>query len=367
MSKQAMTSHERIRRMFEHREADRIPVTDTPWWSTIVRWRGEGMPSDAPWEEYFGFDRMITLGGDVSPRYPTKVIEETERYVVSTTPWGATMKNWKHATSVPEFLDFTIRNRDTWGEAKARMKPTPDRVDWDHLAKHYPEWQAKGWWLRGGLCFGFDIFASWVVGTERMLVALHEDPDWATDMFNHSLDVSLALLEMIWDAGYRFDAVYFTDDLGYRNGPFFSPETYRRVLMPAHKRAFNWAHDRGCVTMLHSCGNIMKLLPDLIDAGLDCINPLEAKAGMDLVAVKRRFGDRLVLHGGIDVRRMNDPNEAEDEIRTKITVAKENGGYIYHSDHSVPDSVSFESYQRVLELVRTVGAYEAGPREQRVS
>jgi len=132
---------------------------------------------------------------------------------------------------------------------------------------------------------------------------------------------------------------------------------YRRLIKPAQKRMIDWAHDRGVKTMLHSCGNIMDLIPDLVEIGLDSLNPLEQKAGMDALKLKREYGDKLVLEGGIDVRNMTDGAKIEEEIRTKLEVLKENGGYIFHSDHSVPEDVSFADYCRVTELARFYGKY----------
>ena len=175
------------------------------------------------------------------------------------------------------------------------------------------------------------------------------------DMFNHALSVNLTLLDMVWDRGYKFDCLHFPDDLGYKNGLFFSLDIYRNVLKPAHKRACDWAHERGVKVMLHSCGNIMEVIPDLIDAGFDGLNPLETKAGMDLIEVKKMYGSQLVLQGGIDVRKMTQADQIEEEVRTKITAAKVGGGYVYHSDHSVPDSVSFADYCRVIDLVKHYG------------
>jgi uroporphyrinogen decarboxylase len=125
-----MNSHERFKRMYEHKDADRIPVIDGPWGSTIERWQREGMPSDVDWVDYFGMDKVAYIGVDNSPRYPSKVIEETEEYRIHTTPWGATLKDWRHAGGVPEFLDFTIKDQDTWRAAKERMTPDRDRVPW---------------------------------------------------------------------------------------------------------------------------------------------------------------------------------------------------------------------------------------------
>ena len=343
--------------MFQHKEADRIPITDGPWASTIERWRREGLPEKSDPGTFFGYDMQAAVWCDNSPQYESKVIEETDEYVISTTNWGATLRNWKHRASVPEFLDFSIKDRASWEKAKARMRPTPDRVNWKYLEDNYKNWMAAGAWICSYGWFGYDPFASWIVGTERMLMAMVDDPDWVKDMLTHALDVQLALFGMAWDKGYKFDCFEHPDDLGYRNGLFFSPATFRAVVKPVHKKAYDWMHERGVRTMLHSCGNIMAVIPDLIEAGLDALNPIETKAGMDLIGIKKQYGRKLVLQGGIDVRKMSKPAEIEDEIRTKITVAKKDGGYIYHSDHSVPDDVSFQDYTRVMELVRKYGAY----------
>ena len=106
-------------------------------------------------------------------------------------------------------------------------------------------------------------------------------------------------------------------------------------------------------------GRVSELIPGLLEAGLDCLQPVEVKAGMDLVELKKQYGDSLAFMGGIDVRCMADPDPTaiEQEIATKIPAAKKGGGYIYHSDHSVPDNVSFEQYQRTIELVHQYGTY----------
>lgn len=111
--------------------------------------------------------------------------------------------------------------------------------------------------------------------------------------------------------------------------------------------------------ILHSDGRILEFIPYFIEEGLTCLQPLEVKAGMDLIELKREYGDSLAFMGGIDVRAMAhpDPQVIEEEIRAKFEVAKQGGGYIYHSDHSVPNNVSLAQYQRVMELVRTYGEY----------
>ncbi len=353
-----LTTHERVARMYEHREADRIPITDGPWGSTLERWRREGLPDNVDWAEYLGLDRFAGIGADSSPRYPSETIEETEDYTVHTTNWGATLKSWKHAGGVPEFMDFTVTDRDSWAEAKERMQPTKDRVNWDHLKRNYAKWREEGRWISAGFWFGFDVTHSWFVGTERVLIAMVEDPEWLTDIFNHELDVHLNLYQQVWDAGYEFDEITWPDDMGYKQNQFFSVNTYRELLKPVHKRAADWARERGVRVQLHSCGDIRPLVPELIDVGIEMLNPLEVKAGMDPVALKKQYGDVLGFHGGINAVLYGDPEALHEEMRSVIPAMKENGGYILSSDHSVPDSVSFEQFKDFVALGKELGSYE---------
>ena len=87
-----MTTHERMSRMYAHQEADRVPVTDAIWSTTIERWHREGMPEHVSAADFFGLDKIAHIGVDNSPRYPARVIEETDDYVITTTAWGATLK-----------------------------------------------------------------------------------------------------------------------------------------------------------------------------------------------------------------------------------------------------------------------------------
>jgi uroporphyrinogen decarboxylase len=111
------------------------------------------------------------------------------------------------------------------------------------------------------------------------------------------------------------------------------------------------------VAHLHSCGDVMTLVPDLMDIGIDGLNPLEVKAGMDSIDLKRRYGDRLTLHGGINAQIWDQTDVIMAEIDRLLPVLKENGGYIFSSDHSVPNSVSLDNFRRIVERAKRTGAY----------
>ena len=343
-----MTTRERFQRVFRHEQPDRVPMLGAPWGTTTERWRREGLPEDMEFADYFGLDHTVSIGVDVSPRYETRIVEDTEEYAIRLDSWGTTAKNWKHASSTPHWISRTIVDRESWEKAKARMVMGRDRIDWDRLEANYSTWRERGWWIQGGPWFGFDVTHARVA----------EDPDLVIDMFSTELDCSLQLLDMVWDAGYTFDSICWPDDMGYRNGLFFSVQMYRDILKPVHKRAVEWAHAKGIVAELHSCGNINLLVPELLDIGMDCLNPLEVKAGMDPAHLKKTCGDRLALHGGINAMLWDDIDRIEAEIRRLLPLLKENGGYIFQEDHSIPDSVSLENYRRIVDVARELGSYD---------
>lgn len=359
MSKDRLTSRERFQRMFEHRDADRIPIIDSPWAATIERWQNEGMPAEVGYEAFFGLDKFVSGPfTDNSPRYPYQVVEETETEITYISSWGVTMRQWKHSASTPEFLDFTIVDMDSWLKAKERISVSRDRVRWDYLKANYPRWKEQGAWIAPSVWFGFDVTHSWMVGTERVLLALVENPEWMIDMWKTELDTELALLDMVWEEGYHFDSIFWYDDMGYKENQFFSLRMYRNLLKPFHQRAIDWAHAKGIKAHLHSCGDIRPLVPELVGMGLDALNPLEVKAGMDTLKLKEAYGDKLVLHGGINAVLWDQPEAIRAEMEQKIPALKENGGYIFASDHSVPSSVSLEDFRQIVELAKQLGSYD---------
>ena len=352
-----MTSWERIKRMYEHKEADRVPILDEPWAGTIRRWKREGMPADMEWEDYFGADKLGMIHVDISPRYESKILEENDRWFIATSSWGVTMRHFKEEDSTPEFLDHKVVDEAAWADAKARMTLDDDRIPWDVLKNDYAKWRAEGRWIRAHFWFGFDVTHSWMMGTENTLINMIEEPELMEDIFDTYLKNCIALYDRMWDAGYHFDEMMWYDDLGYKGTTFFSPNMYRNMLQPYHKKAVDWAHDHGVYAQLHSCGDIMTLVPDILATGVDALNPLEVKAGMDCIKLKKEYGDRLVLRGGINAVNWNNPEAIIAEINEKVPVLKENGGFIFSSDHSIPNSVSLENMKIIMNEIKKVGRY----------
>lgn len=266
-------------------------------------------------------------------------------------------KDFKHKYSTPEFISYSIINPEKWQEAKKRMVPTADRIPWNDLKKNYKKWRDEGYWIDTRITFGFDACHILLIGTERFLMVLLEDPAWCVEMFNHFLDVNLALLEKMIDSGYKFDSITWTDDLGYKNGLFISRDMYRELLKPVQKRAVDWAHSKGLKVRYHTDGNINEILPDLVDIGIDLLHPLEVKAGMNPIEVKKKYGDKLAFHGGLNAMLWKDIDAITAEMEKIVPVLKRSGGYVLAADHSIPDDVSFANIKTIIELAKKLGSY----------
>ena len=156
------------------------------------------------------------------------------------------------------------------------------------------------------------------------------------------------------------DGIWIYEDMGFKNKPFMSPQMYKDLVWPGHKKTIDYAHDHGLPVIMHSCGYVEPFIPSLIEAGLDCLQAMEVKAGMDLLKLKKLYGKEIALCGGLDIRVLESNNlsligEYLDEM---LPVAMENGGYILHTDHSIPETVEYETYKYFLEKAMKIGMYK---------
>ncbi len=356
-----MTSRERVKTVLEGGIPDRVPIHDGYWDETLVRWQKEGMPAEACtsreaiWDFFDTDIRMISV--DSSFQYEEEILTEDSRYVIKRTKDGMIQRSIKGITSTPALLDFPIKTRRDWEELKSRLRVTAGRlpVNLDSLHRKFSGDK------RFIVVAVHDPYeASWSkLGPFNLLESMKQDPDLISDVFRTITDLNLMVCEDLLGMGYQIDGAWIWGDIAYSKGTFFSPEMYRKILHPYHRRLIGFFRERGLPVIYHSDGDVRAVIPLLLEAGIRCLQPLEAKANMDLFQLKQQFGKRLVLMGNVDFEQIaKGEDEAEREIRLKVGKGKEGGNYIYHSDHSVPPKVSFGRYLRILELVRLYGSYD---------
>ena len=362
----------RVRHAIERKPLDRIPRYDSFWEDTLTAWRKQGMPADANTDDLFDWDiRMMHI--DASVRQEQKVLESDGTFIVYKDRAGYTVRKMIGKSRALEWLDHVTKDKETWTSLRGGFDFDPNatsRVETRSYFGHmdeYPSWaEAKQQYdgLREtGKCVGFDVYGPWEGawrhrGFSELLMDLVVDPSWVREMATAQSELVIACLEHCIGLDMKPDALWLVDDLACTRGLLFSPDTWRGIFRPIYKRLGGFLHENGIWFWLHCCGNCEELIPDFIDCGLDVLQPLQAQSGMDVRRLKPIYGNDLTFWGNIDVPKLSGPeDQCEAEIRDKIAVAKEGGGYMYHSDHSIPPEVTFERYQWIMELVEKYGGY----------
>ena len=368
----SLTSRARIRRLIAHQEADRIGLWDAYWEDTLTRWVQEGLPPETSPQRLLDFDFDI-LYLDASLRLPERLIEDTPEYTIREDKHGFVAKQWKGRAGALGYESHAVGDMADWQRLRPNLtvdyggtarigpasyfEPFTAYPSWEEMVVRLQAMQAAGRYLLLHVYGPFE--ATWRKhGFEASLMDLVLEPALMADMFEAHADLVIATLERAKAYGIVPDGLFLVEDLGANTGTLFAPRQYRELLHPAHKRVGDYLHTAGITYFIHSDGDMRVLIPDLITAGVQVLQPMEAKLGLDVRVLKAEYGADLCFMGNIDATRMDgDPAEVEAEIRDKITAAKVGGGYIYHSDHSVPPTVSWARYRWIIERVRHYGTY----------
>jgi uroporphyrinogen decarboxylase len=358
----AMTGKERISRILQHKSVDRIGLFEHFWGDTMKKWQGQGnLRQDENLSDHFGFDieNSWPLKMTAKVDFKNEVVEEDAETILERDGNGALLRRHKLHNATPEHVDFMVKERSAWEEhIKPLLTPTRNRINFEHyrdVRKHAAEKNRYFNWS------GVNVFELMhpVCGHEHMLVGMAMDPDWIKDMADTYAQLTIDLMEILFSEEGQPDGIWFYEDMGFKERPFFSLNMYRELVGPAHKKTIDYVHSRGMRVIMHSCGFVEPLVPGMIESGVDCLQVIEVKAGMDLLKLKRDYGDKLAFCGGMDARNLvsNNLKAIKAELEEKIPVVKSGSGYILHSDHSIPEVCKYETYRYFVDEGLKLGTY----------
>lgn len=356
-----MNSTQRVASILDGQPVDRLPAGEDFWGETLAKWRAEGRlrPDESP-ADHFGldFDRAGFISFHANPAVGWKVIEDDGATVLMTDPNGVTTRTWRGRAGGVEHVACHVQDRATWDTfAKPHLAQLdPGRIPFASYRRARAACTAANRFFAGDGLGPFEMMHR-LIGHENLLVSMALDPEWVADMVSTYTEFNLRHWEALFLAEGFPGAVWIAEDLGYKFKPFMSVTMFEELFLPAYVRMCTWLHGRGLKVILHSCGYIEPFLPLLLDAGIDCLEGMEVKAGMDLPAIFRELGDRVVWFGNIDIRALesNDRGRIAAELDKIRQVVSAGGRCMIHSDHSISPLVEYDTYTWFLEQARVTG------------
>jgi hypothetical protein len=365
---------ERLNRALRHEEPDRVPISDFFWGSFIERWRHElDLPADANPYYHYDLDWISTVPNMDPWIRPFETLKEDAEEVVVKTGFGAVMH--KHFQfPMPEMRGWET---DTFEKLEAAEFDDPrDRRRFlaagdnqiagvgDGFQRDSPPWIETVKSLRPD----FPVYGSMIevsecltrlIGQVNAMLWLAEYPKRMGAVIHRlgAFYLEMAKAEIEAGAGL-LDGFVIWGDVAYKKCTFMSPARWREFFRPWVAQMTAAAHAAGLPVIYHGCGNVNAIFPDYIEMGIEAYNPLEAKAGMDVVALRRQYGHAIAFCGNsnIQVWETGDREAIRREVLRKLNAAR-GGGYIFQSDHSVSSNVSGHTYDFIVKLVREFGRY----------
>ncbi len=290
----SLSSKERFTRILAHQPVDRIGLFEVYWRETVERWSAEGhLARPEMVSDHFGLDVRRT-GGEITPGNYHMInliadldasqqpVEETETVKLVRDGNGALLRWLKGSSGAPEHVDFAVKDRRGWEEhIRPRLLDETTyerRINFGLYRETRDKCARDERFMTCGVVGAFDQMSP-MCGHEHLLAGMALDPEWVAEMADTYMTVMVRLLETLFSREGRPDGLWVWDDLGFKHRPFMSPAMYRRLLLPAHKKLFDFAHSQGLPVVLHCDGYVEALVPSLIEAGINCLQPLEVKAG----------------------------------------------------------------------------------------
>jgi uroporphyrinogen decarboxylase len=328
-----------------------------PYEETVRRWRREGLPEDSRWNYFGGYDRYETAPVHVGlcPSFERETIEEDVNYEIYRDADGVIKKKLKDVPppAMPQYLEYPLKGKEQWPEFKKRLNPdSPARLPlhWESIRKQYVD-RDFPLGINCGSLYGW--LRNWM-GIENISLAVYDDPAFLEQAATEMADCVLTVLAKALE-GVQYDFAVFWEDMAYKTSSMIDPQHYRGIFLPQYRRITDRLHQAGIdVCMLDSDGNVEGLIPCWLDVGINFIYPMEVAAGMDVVALRRKFGKDLLVGGGMDKRILASNKGAIKEMVEEKIPLMEEGGYVPGCDHAMPPDIPWENYLYYRELLLSI-------------
>lgn len=279
------------------------------------------------------------------------VLEDTPEYTLAIDHLGRKTKLCKSSATIPLPLTFPVEDMDDWLKIKHWYTFSEDRIDKEELLRR-KTLRDKGYLTTIAVPGGFDELRE-LLGEENLCIAYYEDPEMIKDMLDTFADTAEKVMERVGEI-LPIDNLCIHEDMAGKSGPLVGPRQVREFMAPYYKRVWSAAQANGAQLFSQdSDGNMEAVLDDFIECGVQCCWPLEPAAGMDMVKLRKKYGNKLFYKGGLDKHALRKgKEEIRRELEYKMAAPMLGGGTVFALDHRIPNGVTLENYRYYVDTGR---------------
>ncbi len=273
-----------------------------------------------------------------------EILEETDEAIIARDHYGRRVKLPKGFATLPLPLDYPVHTMEDWLKIKHHYEFSEERFapGWEQIAREH---LAAGRVVSVSIPGGFDE-ARELMGDAEVCMAYYTQPELIHDILNTIGDTAYRVLDRV-SAAVTVDQLKVHEDMAGRAGPLIGPRQMRQFIVPYYRRIWDLLQSRGArLFWIDSDGDITPILPQLLEAGINVIFPVEPVGGMDIVKLRQQYGTRLAFIGGLDkhvLRRSQD--EIVAELEYKIPPMVQSGGCMLGLDHRIPNGTTIAAYR----------------------
>jgi uroporphyrinogen decarboxylase len=341
-----MTGRERFLTSLGKGQPDRVPIFELFVHPSVIQALIPGA-TYADFSEAMGMDCVLT--STPSSLYRSWDAGTDGQTPLIQTEWGEIRARTAELVPIP--IRHPIATRADWRDYTMPEARADRLQQLDDLTARFKGRKAIGVHLHDALSY-----PTYLLGMANLFIKMVDEPEWIVDMIDACVGHSVEMVKLAAERGAEF--IVFGDDYGGKSGPLMSPSMFKQFFLPGIRRVVAVAKDLGLWVIKHTDGNVSSILEELVQAGIDGFHPSDPSAGMDIVEVKRRYGDRICVLGGIDA---GDPlsdwslSAVMDEVRRRVRDLAPGGGWIISSSNSLHASVLPENYAVMVWAARAFG------------
>ena len=282
-----------------------------------------------------------------------RILEETSKYILEIDLLGRVTKLCKGTSTLPLPQSYPVKNREDWLRIKHIFEYNKSRIDIEKI-KQAKKYRSKGYVIVANIFGSFDTLRM-LMGEEECCLAYYTQPELVQDIMETITEMTLQVFQRTLDL-IPIDQLQTHEDMAGKSGPMVGPKQIEEYFKPYYSRIWDLFSSHGTqIFQMDSDGNINPVLDALLGCGINSFYPMEPAAGMDIVKIRKQYGQKFSMAGGIDKHILRETKEdIQKELGYKMQPSMQQGGMIFGLDHRIPNGTPLENYRYYVDLGREI-------------